>query len=265
MILAKKIARRLREFFPLPRTPVLKRINGIQYVLDLTEEIERALYFGLYEPEVATLLQRYIKPDMVVFEVGANIGAHTFSIARMLRSGKLFSFEPTAYAFERLKKNFGLNDFRNIVIEKLALSDVAENRMILPASSPETMSFKASWDVSGKTKNRREEMILFETLDHYVQKQHLQRVDFIKIDTDGYELKVLKGGRDTIKRFKPILLIETGYLSERMGDSLDAFLQLMRDFRYAIYSKYNLSRISEKELMRVCKERRADDFLFMSI
>ncbi len=126
---------------------VVKKINGIKYQLDLSEMIDSAIYFyGYYERNTSRVLCQYIKPDMTIFEVGAHIGAHTFEIAKMLDSnrGRLFSFEPTDYAFKKLKKNLMLNDFNNIVIEKLALSDVNEEKEIYRATSSETMPFKAS-------------------------------------------------------------------------------------------------------------------------
>ena len=259
----KKIVRRVRQLLPLPSSPIIKQIDGVRYELDLTEEIERALYFGLYETEVTALLRRYIGPSMVVFEVGANIGAHTFSIARMLKNGKLFSFEPTTYAFGKLRRNVSLNTFNNIVIEKIALSDVAEDRVISSASSSDTMPFKASWNVGGGTKNRSVETIHFETLDHYVLKNQLDRVDFIKIDTDGYEMKVLRGGIATIKKFRPMMLIEAGHLFNRGGDSLDQFIALIGDLGYDIHSKYDYRHVGLDEFLQVCAKRRADDFLFI--
>jgi len=63
-------------------------IRGVRYELDLSEMIDQALYeVGVYEEATTRLLERVLEPHMVVLEVGANIGAHTFDMARVLETG----------------------------------------------------------------------------------------------------------------------------------------------------------------------------------
>jgi hypothetical protein len=64
------------------------------------------------------------------------------------------------------------------------------------------------------------------------------RVDFIKVDVDGFELRVLKGARNTIAQFRPNILIELGYLVEDVGDSIMELLAFIHDdLGYAIYNE----------------------------
>lgn len=182
---------------------VVEEIEGVKYELDLSEMIESCLYFlGRYETDTSRVLHQYIKPDMIVFEVGANIGAHTFEIAKKLDpdKGKLFSFEPTEYAFKKLQRNFQLNRFNNIKLERVAFSGVNEVKQIHRATSPETAPFKASWDLkSGGPKHRSIDTIEFRRLDDYFAENNLATLDLLKIDVDGYELRVLRGGRKLLE------------------------------------------------------------------
>jgi FkbM family methyltransferase len=140
---------------------VCKDINGITYELDLSESIDASLYYsGVYELETLKCLQHAIQQDMIVFEIGANIGSHSFEIAKLLQngSGQLYCFEPTDYAFQKLMKNHALNHFTNIVFEKLALADQEQIQTITPTSSLDTMAFTASWDLKGgQSKNKTEQ------------------------------------------------------------------------------------------------------------
>lgn len=244
---------------------VVKKINGIKYELDLSEMIDSAIYFhGYYERNTSRVLRQYIKPDMTIFEVGANIGAHTFEIAKMLDSnrGRLFSFEPTDYAFKKLEKNLMLNDFNNIVIEKLALSDVNEEKEIHRATSSETMPFKASWDIKkAGPKLRSKDKIIFEQLDDYFIKHNLDSLDLLKIDTDGYELRMVNGGRKTITKYKPIIIIELGVTVERVGDKLEDLVETLSGIGYSFYSIESGSKYDRKELIETVKLSPAVDCL----
>ena len=246
------------------RKLVVKTIEGISYELDLSESIEASLYYsGIYELETLRCLQKYITNDMIVFEIGANIGSHSFEIAKLLQqgSGKLYCFEPTDYAFAKLIKNHELNNFTNITFEKIALSDSEGSQVITPTSSLETMAFTASWDIKdGSSKNAREQQIFFTTLDLYVQKHALQCVDLLKIDVDGYELKVITGGYETISQHHPIIIIE---LSECMlqyvGVRLEELLSLLQSLGYTFRPVFTQKILDIPDLIREVKNRQSLD------
>ena len=247
---------------------VVKEIGGIKYRLDLSESIDSALYhYGFYERETSRALRKYIRSDMTVIEAGANIGAHTFEIAKMLdeEKGIIYSFEPTEYAFSKLRKNFKLNGFKNIVLEQIALSDVNEEKQILRASSPETMPFKASWDLkTGHARSISLDRIKFEKLDSYILRNGIDKLDLIKIDVDGYELKVLRGGIDTIEKHKPIMIVEFGTTVERVGDRLEDLVELLSSQGYLFYSIRSNTRYDEKELINIVAQKRTLDCLCLT-
>ena len=244
---------------------VTKMIDGVTYELDLSENIDSHLYFdGFYEKLTTEALNRYVTPDMIVMEVGANIGAHTLSIAQTLRhgNGKLYSFEPTNYAFGKLRRNLSLNDFQNVVIERIALSDVNQRQEIHRASTPETMPFKASWDKrSHGPKSQTTDEIQFVRLDDYVKENGINRMDFLKIDVDGYELRVIRGGLETLTTLRPTIIIELGTTLERVGDSVQDLIETIDGLGYDICDIETNVRYDESDLLNKVVECRTMDCL----
>jgi tRNA G37 N-methylase Trm5 len=90
---------------------VLVERGGVRYDLDLREGIDFSIYLlGAFEPETRRALKGAVKPDYVVFDVGANVGAHTLTLARCVgKSGKVYAFEPSDFAFAKLRRNLSLN------------------------------------------------------------------------------------------------------------------------------------------------------------
>ena len=84
--------------------------NNISYHLDLKEAIDRAIFLMGWEPLTINWLHDNLNKGDIVIEVGANIGAHSLIISKIISpEGQLFCFEPTNYAYEKLNKNFNLN------------------------------------------------------------------------------------------------------------------------------------------------------------
>src|SRR5262245_34452280 len=77
--------------------------DGACWELDLREGIDLAIYLGLFEAGTSRALRRLVRPGAVVLDVGANIGAHTLRLAKLVgESGRVIAFEPTVYAHTKL-------------------------------------------------------------------------------------------------------------------------------------------------------------------
>jgi FkbM family methyltransferase len=215
---------------------VVTKIKGITYELDLNEFIDSSIYYkGCFEPMVTATMCKYVKPGMTVLDIGANIGCHTLRYAKLVGSnGKVIAFEPMQWAISKLKRNIELNGFKNIVLEKIALSDVNAKRSVY---------FRSSWTLdNGSTPDSKtSEDIDFVKLDEYVDENKLDKIDFIKLDVDGYECKVIRGGMHSLKKFKPIMIIEFGkYTLNQCGDSLESLIDLLSSAGYSFYSEKSL-------------------------
>src|SRR5260370_23083912 len=86
------------------------RRGGLRWSLDLNEGIDFSIYLlGAFERSTVSTLRKLVKPGDTVFDIGANIGAHTLGLARSVGArGHVLAFEPAAFAFPKLKRNLPL-------------------------------------------------------------------------------------------------------------------------------------------------------------
>ena len=214
---------------------ITSTIDGITYQLNLHEQIDSALFFlGSFDQHTNNAIKRLCKKGMTALDIGANVGAYTFILAKLVgKYGKIIAFEPMSNAFSKLKRNMALNNFQNITLEKLALTN---------ESKKEYAMFRTSWLVRGGSRidSQKNEEIYFITLDDYLKKKGIKKVDFIKIDVDGYEFKVVQGAINTLKKNKPILILELGiYTLEKNGDKIEDFILFLLNLGYRFYSQFN--------------------------
>jgi FkbM family methyltransferase len=160
-------------------------------------------------------------------------------------------------------RNHQLNNFTNITFEKLAFSDSESSEVITPTTSLDTMAFAASWDIKdGSSKNATEQNILFTTLDKYVHKTGIQQLDVLKIDVDGYEFKIIKGGYETISRLHPVIIIELSEcLLHYVGDRLEDLLSILYSLGYTIQPVYSQRIPNPASLIQEVKNRKTLDCL----
>lgn len=178
------------------------RVDGIVFALDLGEVIDLSLYLEQFEPEVVRAITAHIKPGWVVADIGANVGAHTLRFARQVGpEGHVFAFEPTSFAFRKLVRNVGLNPFANVVPLQLALDET--NRGAI------RIDFRASWRWNGES---RSEPTVVDAVrfDSWIADNRIGGLNAIKLDVDGHEFAVLAGARETLARFRPLVLMEAG-------------------------------------------------------
>lgn len=160
--------------------------GGLRYDLDLSEGIDFAIFLlGSFEPSTVGALRRHIKPGATVLDIGANIGAHTLQMARLVGSeGRVLSFEPTAFAFAKQRKNLALNpDIGNRVtaLQCFLAADDCE---------PAPKSLYASWPlphepgVHGKHLGRSMATAgaRIATLDELLVQRRIERIDLVKLD-----------------------------------------------------------------------------------
>jgi len=175
-------------------------LDGMTFELNLGEIIDLAIYLQNFESEVVLAIEENCYRDMTVFDIGANIGAHTLRFAKNVGpTGKVFAFEPTDYAYLKLVRNLSLNTFQNTFTIQVALSDLNLKQQMI--------NFRSSWRTDRKkveTRNR----VDFERLDDWCQRNNVEKVDLIKMDVDGNEFPILKGGKKIIHRCRPVFLME---------------------------------------------------------
>ncbi len=259
----EKVYNRYRTFYR--KKTVIATVDAITYELDLNETIDSAIYFGgAFEPHTTEAINRLCQEGMVVLDVGANIGCHTLRFAKLVGTrGRVIAFEPMSWAFRKLTRNVALNAFSNLSLEKIALSDA--NR------AHQEVAFATSWPLSGIDEAllhplhggyAEKDVVDFMTLDEYIRTRKVGRIDFMKIDVDGYELKVVRGATETLALWKPVMIMELGNAGlAQVGDHIEDLVSLLSDLGYRFFAERDLqeypsigamlSAIPEKSTMNV--------------
>jgi FkbM family methyltransferase len=171
---------------------------GRFYVDDPEERIKKVLVAGQkWEEHIEEVLERYVRPGSVALDVGAHIGTHTLTLARLVGpSGRVYAFEPVMKSYRELYRNLELNGVTNVVPLRYALgkgpASVIEMDPIHPGEE------------GGTSVGRGGDRVELRTLDSF----GFEQVSLIKIDVEGFELPVLDGAEDTIRRNRPVLIVE---------------------------------------------------------
>lgn len=227
--------------------------STLRLLCDPGSEIEWCVLFkGYYEVDLSNFLKTLVKPGMIVFDVGANVGVHSILTgSRVTDSGKVFAFEPNPGIRRRLQNNLQLNDLEHRVsVIPLGLSDrTGKARFWVPLEGSPNMgisSLHPSADLPVEIE------ILLSTLDDFFERQGLERLDVLKIDTEGNDMAVLRGARNVLERFSPTIIVEIHY-----GDGSDRAERAIEEGkRFLIEAGYDFYRFS-----RLGRLRRVDPAL----
>jgi FkbM family methyltransferase len=176
---------------------------------------------------------KYVKVEEndIVFDIGAYKGDTACYFADKVKSeGKIYAFEPVPANFKILKMNITTNNFENIIIP--VNKGISDKKEILKFVSIET---GAPWSYINSEKGHEVDII---PIDDFVEENSITKLDFIKMDVEGLERKVLKGAKNTIKILKPKLGIA---LYHKTLDFVDLPLLIHKiNPEYKIYIRSNI-------------------------
>ncbi len=231
-----------------------------KFRVNLADHIGSHIYwYGGYNLDIAQVLNRVLSPGMVVLDVGANVGEISLVAGnRVAPTGQVVAFEPFSVMRDELQKNLNLNPDVPVEVVPLGLSDsqrtakVFSNEVSDDAGAVNHGLASLYPQVSGT--KRPIETIDLTTLDAWAEQTQPERIDLIKVDVEGEELSVLKGGEETLRKYRPKLIVEVqrdtceaaGYSS---ADIL-TFLQALKYKFYRIRRRGRLRRIDVDDLSR---------------
>jgi len=165
----------------------------------LTQDHHRAL---------GPLLRPLIPPDGVVIDAGAHAGQFAKLFARLAPAGRVFAFEPSSYARGLLADVVRLRGLGPVEIVPAALgAETASLTLTTPVKANGGLGFGLAHLGAGEGPSRTETVPVW-TLDAFVARRMLARVDFVKADIEGFEGRLLAGAGETLRRFRPGLLLE---------------------------------------------------------
>jgi len=175
---------------------------------------------------VIFVIKEIMKSDLnrnkknIFFDIGAYIGIITLAFDKFSNEdSEIHSFEPFKKNFLRLKENINLNKVQNIYLNNNALGDQKEQVILEDPKDPGmTKIIKKNNNILDRNLYHD---INSDTLESYVEKNNILNINFIKIDTEGYDYKVLLGSKNLLKNNKiDYLIVEYMHSSDDSNDVL---------------------------------------------
>ena len=233
------------------------RRDGIQYRLDISDYTDWIVYWGT-NTERPTRLFELAFEGAVVVDIGTNLGEASLNLAKRVGpTGKVFGFEPDPVSFAKLSYNLSLNPFGNVVPTNVALGDAPGLLTMKVACSRNRGANRITRDAGGA----EHFTVKVDTLDRFIAGAGIARCDLIKIDVEGFEISVLRGARETLNRFRPMLFIEISDPNQReQGSSAAALVSNIESEGYDVFDATTEANLHGQSLVghhddAVCRPR----------
>lgn len=184
------------------------------------ESLRRYGEFSMAEYEVFAQL---VRPGALVVEVGANIGAHTVDLSRLVgRDGEVHAIEPQRIVFQTLCANLAINQCVNVFARQAAVG-ARNGTIVAPAVDPSVRNNFGGLSLHDVSGGETVPLITLDSLD-------LPACHLLKADVEGMEVDVLSGGEQLIQMYRPIM-----YLENDREDRSEALLTQIQRLEYQAY------------------------------
>jgi FkbM family methyltransferase len=206
--------------------------NRFRYDLDLSEYLQWIIFYGIRNEPRDELYSR-IHEGMTVLDIGANIGETTLNFSRKVgKGGRVISFEPDEDSYKTLLHHIEVNHAGNVIPLKRGLGDKAGSGFLNKADE-----YNSGGDFITKVKQDDSNLeVRIDKLDNVIDELQLRKIDFIKIDVEGFEKRVLEGGKQTLIKHKPVLFIELdNELLAKQNNSSSEIIRFLMDIGYCCY------------------------------
>lgn len=175
------------------------------------------------------VLSPLVKPNAVAVDVGANLGFLTVLLSRLVGpQGQVYSFEPSPVTYAKLREVTDINDLKNVTTYNVGCGETPAVMKLHAAESSGNSSLRPA---PGLTRaEAKTEDVQIVVLDDHLPST-LQRLDFLKIDTEGFEDAVLAGAMKILEKFHPVIYIE---LSSEYLESSRRALGILKAANYRL-------------------------------
>tara|TARA_B100000676_G_C18068257_1_gene842494 strand:- start:193 stop:951 length:759 start_codon:yes stop_codon:yes gene_type:complete len=188
------------------------------------------------------LLRKFISSESTILDIGGHSGQYAKLFARLAPKGIVYSFEPGSYPRSILKLSMFFNRIKNVVVVDNGLGAAPGIlSLVTPIKDNGVFRFGLAYiGIRENSKFTKVEEVSVTTIDKFVVEFGLKELDFIKIDVEGWEAQILKGGCKTIRRHCPTLLIElVASQLRRTGDNLEEIWEMLLSWDYKPYIVVN--------------------------
>ena len=178
------------------------------------------------------------KNKIFLIDCGCNYGFYSFYTASLSDQNSVIAIEASPTTAKDFEKNLNLNKFNNIILKNSAISDIDNTTINFNES-------KNDWESSlthNEFDQKKVSKIRTQKIDTIIKDKKLNEYSLlIKLDIEGHELQALEGAKNTIDKYKPIIIIELStYIFNKNDRSLDRFKFFLTEFDYSIYNTKNI-------------------------
>lgn len=187
-----------------------------------------------FEPDVVALLSSFVRPGDWVFDVGANIGCTALLFSQS--AARVYGFEPSQSTFRFLAMNIDAARAKNVRLVNLGLGNTEASFTLTFAPNNRAGGFIS--DRTQASAGHRIEDVAIVVGDEFVEREEIERLDFVKIDVEGFEMNVIDGLRRSIERFRPVVVLELNHwcLNALRRTSVPDFLDFLRGIFPSLYA-----------------------------
>jgi|GEM_PF-1275092 FkbM family methyltransferase len=225
------------RFAVLDRPVVVTWTEGLRVNCWLGNDTSRCLYVGgAFEPNEVAFFAETLDAGMHVVDAGANEGLYSTLASRRVGSGgRVLAIEPSSRERRRLVENLDRNACSNVEVVPVALADVAGESVLHVADAHHGGQNTFGDFVYEAVGHAADETVTTLTLDEVLAERGWERLDVMKADVEGAEVRLLDGASDTLRRLRPVLLLESQDDSLRLqGSSLSELFERLAAHDYAI-------------------------------
>lgn len=223
--------------------------KGIQLELDIHDYVSHYLYFG-FEDRAHAQLMNLVKKGDTVLDIGTNYGTTILQLAQQVGAeGRCYGFEPDPTNYRICQQLLSLNNFRTIQVENIGLGN-QKGTFTLVVDTPSNRSGNR---IGKQVEGKETTTVQVEVLDEWVKKTQLASVQLIKIDVEGFEMKVLEGAENVLESMHPTLFIELDDTNlQEQGNSAKELVAFLEHKNYAIVHAETKESISSQQDFRHC-------------
>jgi FkbM family methyltransferase len=190
-------------------TVILKDVHGVRFVLYPWDK-SRLLYLFRRAADVGDFkaIPRLVKAGDITFDVGAHAGIYSVLLSRLCGStGRVWAFEPVPDTYWRLRETLALNRCENVIPVRAAVFEkngIAKMNLFEPEYSEwNTFGKPSFFTPEGAPIPPRESIeVPARTLDQFCDAEKIERINFLKVDVEGFELKVFDGAQRLLEEHR---------------------------------------------------------------
>ncbi|MDR2724084.1 MAG: FkbM family methyltransferase [Holosporaceae bacterium] len=230
------------KYLRIKKPIIMRWVNNLILRIHPNNEIFRALFVrGIYDPNLVVMVNAFLPRGGILLDVGANMGYISLWASKVVGAeGCIYAIEPSSRDYTRLVDNININGLNKIIFSyQLALSEKSgQRRLLIAAEERSALNTVGSEIVSKGVEIIGDEVVNTLTLDEFIEKEKIQRMDVLKLDIEGSEVKALRGAKDTLKKHHPAIIL--GFNRNALKSCDTDYLELQKILDESGYCVYEI-------------------------